>query len=75
MPSALVEQLSKALRQKQRPQKHLWQEMDGLGFKQDPPPVMQHARTLPSLDEDGNVLDMRDGGRVAKTTNSIPEII
>ena len=75
MPSTLVEQLSKALRQKQRPQKHLWQEMDGLGFKQDPPPVMQHARTLPSLDEDGNVLDMRDGGRVAKTTNSIPEII
>ena len=75
MPSALVEQLSKALRQKQRPQKYLWQEMDGLGFKQDSPPVMQHARTLPSLDEDGNVLDMRDGGRVAKTTNSIPEII
>ena len=75
MPSALVEQLSKALRQKQRPQKHLWQEMDGLGFKQDPPPVMQHARTLPSLDDDGNVLDMLDGGRVAKKTNSIPEII
>jgi hypothetical protein len=75
MPSTLVEQLSKALRQKQRPQKHLWQEMDGLGFKQDPPPVMQHARTLPSLDDDGNVLNMLDGGRVAKKTNSIPEII
>ena len=75
MPSALVEQLSKALTQKQRPQKHLWQEMDGLGFKQDPPPVMQHARTLPSLDDDGNVLNMLDGGRVAKKTNSIPEII
>ncbi len=46
--------------------------MDGLGLSQDPPTVMQHAKTLPPLDDDGNVIkDMRDGGKVAKQT--IPE--
>ena len=65
MPSALVEQLDKALQKKSPQKKHTWQEMDGLGFKPEPRPYMIHAKTLPPLDDDGNVIqDMRDGGRV-----------
>ena len=64
--SALAEQLGQVLKPEKSAKKSLSEEMEMLHLKAATIPPMQHARTLPPLDSDGNILDMRAGGLVKK---------
>ena len=63
--AALADQLER-LGQRQKTPKTLSEEMEMLHLKAATVPPLKHSPTLPPLDSNGHVLDLRAGGLVKK---------
>jgi len=66
LQSSLERQLGQVLKPEKSAKKSLSEEMEMLHLKAATIPPMQHARTLPPLNSDGHILDLRAGGLVKK---------